>query len=516
MKKSSSSDSRTVRNLILLLESGTFLHDIGKLSRYFITSKAKDIKGLDFHGQILYIDFSLKRIPETLWKFLNVEVYKLLQIDPQTLPFETDFYLIHMICAHHGCNRCLRNPPCNLKDKIEDYKIMELLKTLDHMDASNPLDSRKQGYKEVFIDRFFEMKERVEIEKLDSLRIELYNKLNSALIEAGFGSKNFDIISFRRKLFEYLKEPFLKTLSETRLFANDITLFDHSLATSTLFKMYLSAYFRFGMPFPKNFSGVKYSFVKCYSTSKALIEEDFALSNVIIANNDFIVFPYPGLSNKKIRKGLKELINDFEVIRDPYDLFPNYKEYLLSLKVKNVEDIKEDYTYSKAIRDVKKVIYFALLKEKEELSKKLKSFTRHIRNVSNGVLKDRINFIKFLKKLVELKRLKKHLDAKPTIEEIRKFLKVHSSKEIEPQIEEYFDLITSPIRPPSPIEMSKMFLRYYRKTHSYKKVLNHFVITRPMTLGRIIAFNRIIQAKQTETLKNYPASNRPFEKDKLS
>ncbi|BAL81688.1 hypothetical protein [Caldisericum exile] len=499
MEKSNSTDSNPFRDLILLLEVSVYLHDIGKLSRYFISSKAKGIKGLDYHGQILYIDFALNRVPDNLLRFLNSEVYKILQIDPQSAPFEIDFSLIHMICAHHGCNRCLRNPPCKLKDKIEDYKIMELLKTLDHMDASNPLDSGKQGYKEVFIDRFFENPKKVEIEKLDSLRIEFYEKLDSALLEEGFGSKNFNIKNFRRKVLEYSKEPFLKALSETRLFANDITLFDHSLATATLFKMYLSAYFNFHISLPKTFSEVNYVFIKSYSANPSLIEEDLAFSNVIIKNSNYIIFPFPNLLSKKIKNILKELIGDFDVIKDPYDLFPQYKEYLLSLKVKNIEEIKEGYTYKKAIEDVKRVIYFALLKEKENLAQKHKSFTRHIRNVSNGITKDRINFVKFLKKLVELKRLKKHLDAEPSIENIRSFLKVCSSNEIEPQIEEYFDLITSPIRPPSPIEMSKMFLKYYRKTHSYKKVLNRFVIIRPLTLGRLIAFNRLIQDKQTAT-----------------
>ncbi|MCI4463622.1 MAG: hypothetical protein JHC30_05565 [Caldisericum sp.] len=501
MEKSYSSDDNSFKKLILLLEVGAFLHDIGKLSRYFLTSKAKGIKGLDFHGQIIFIDLMQNRVPKNLYIFLNIEIYKFLGINPSSLPFETDFTLLHMICAHHGCNRCLRKPPCNLKDKIEDYKIMALLKTLDHMDASNPLDSGKQGYRDVYIDRFFEDPIRIDIDALDKKRIELYNKLDSALIDAHF-EKDFDIKSFRKKVIEYSKEPFLGTLSETRLFANDITLFDHSFATATLMKMYLSAFFNFGMPFPNSFSRVNYSFVKSSVKSLNMIEEELALSNVIILDRDFVIFPYPYLNNRKVRKALQKLLGDFEVIKDPYDLFPQYKEYLMSLKVKNIEDIKEGYDYKKAIYDIKKVVYFAMLEEKEKLLSKMKSFTRHIRNVSNGVKKDRVNFVKFLKKLVELKRLKKHIDSSPTADEIRKFLKVRSSKEIEPSIEEYFDLITSPIRPPSPKEMSKMFLKYYRKTHSFKKVLAHFVITRPMTLGRVVAFSRLVYRDPQNTHKN--------------
>jgi hypothetical protein len=44
------------RDLILLLEIGAFIHDLGKLSSFFIISKAKSAVARDFHGQILFID----------------------------------------------------------------------------------------------------------------------------------------------------------------------------------------------------------------------------------------------------------------------------------------------------------------------------------------------------------------------------------------------------------------------------------------------------------------------------
>jgi hypothetical protein len=44
------------RDLILFLEIGAFIHDLGKLSSFFIISKAKSAVTRDFHGQILFID----------------------------------------------------------------------------------------------------------------------------------------------------------------------------------------------------------------------------------------------------------------------------------------------------------------------------------------------------------------------------------------------------------------------------------------------------------------------------
>uniref|UniRef100_A0A7C4Y456 Uncharacterized protein n=1 Tax=Caldisericum exile TaxID=693075 RepID=A0A7C4Y456_9BACT len=475
------------RELILLLETGAYLHDIGKLSRYFITSKAKGIVGKDFHGQIIFIDKRLNRIPPYLNEFLNTKIEDLVRVIDK--PFELDFTIGMMICAHHGCSRCLSNTPCPLKERIEDYKVLALLKTMDHMDASNPSDMLKQGINNVRIDGFFEEKE-VPLSELDRMRWDIYEKCEATLKRMK-ESKMFSIEEMRRAVYETTRPAFLEALSDTRRCANDITLFDHSLATATLFKAFLSAYLYFDLPIPKSFREVRYYFLKGKFDRK-FIEEECALSNIVFTYKgfDYIVYPYVG--RKDVKSYLKKIIGPFEIVKDPYDIFKEYKDFLLSLKVKELEHIYGNIPHIEkyAIFDVKRLIYFALLQEKEQYEKKLKSFKRHIRNVSNGIIKDRRNFLKFLKKLIELKRLKKHLESKPDIKTIKAFLKVNRSKECEPYIENYFDRITSPLRPPSPKEMGEMFLSYYRATHSFKKVLNRFVLIRPPTLGRLIAFGR--------------------------
>lgn len=485
MEKSSLSE------LILLLEIGAYLHDIGKLSSYFIFSKAKGSAALDFHGQILFLDYKTGKISQRLYEFLNTDIYKLLNIDKTFKDVELNFSLLHMVCAHHGCSRCLKGGSCPLKDIIEDFKVMALLKTADHMDASNPLDVGKQGFFDVYIDKFFK-KEKVPVKKLNKMRSEIYNKLDEVVLK--YDKKEIDTETLRNSIIDITKVPFLKTLSETRLYANDITLFDHSLATSTLFKAYLSAYFYFDFPFPKNFSTVRYNYIKFKKDEvlKHNLEISYALSNVVY-EDDFFYTVYPAINRKSVKNTLKQVIGEYEIIKDPYELFPSYKDFLSHLKVKDVEAIKENYTEKEALLDVKRVVYFAMLKEKEEYAKKMKSFTRHLKNVSKGIAKNKNNFVKFLKKLIELKALKKHIEAPPQIEQLRKFLGVQTSKDFLPYLEEYFDLITSPIRPPSPKEMSKMFLKFFRKTHSFKKVLMHFVLVRPMTLGRVIAFGRAVK-----------------------
>ncbi len=487
------------KNLILLLEVGVYLHDIGKLSMYFIASKAKNNSTKDLHGQILFMDDYDRKLPDTLFNFLSTPIYKILNLPPIFNGLELDFSLSQIVCAHHGCSRCFLKNPCPLKDKIEKYKLIALLKTVDHMDASNPLDAGKQGEKNVFIDRFFNTPLKIKVDSLNSSRYQVYQKLDRALFDCTKSDGTLNIQKFRKAVFDATKVPFTHTLSETRLYGNDITLFDHSFATATLFKAYLSCFLNFGMPFPRTFSEVNYAFIKGKNVDKHRIEEALALSNVAFTykGNDFI--PYPNLGKKRIKEIIKDAIGTFEIVKDPYDCFPEYKNYLLSLRVKNVTDIKENYTWDRAIADVKKVIYFAILKEREKLLKKLKSSVKHLVNISKGIGKNRANGVKFMEKLNEIEHIMAHLESKPKTAEIKTYLNVENSKEIEPDIEEYFDLITSPIRPPSPTNMSRMFLKYYRKTHSYKKVLLHFVILRPLTLGRLIAFGRAVNAGKEDS-----------------
>ena len=487
------------KNLILLLEVGVYLHDIGKLSMYFIASKAKNNSTKDLHGQILFMDDYDRKLPDTLFNFLSTPIYKILNLPPIFNGLELDFSLSQIVCAHHGCSRCFLKNPCPLKDKIEKYKLIALLKTVDHMDASNPLDAGKQGEKNVFIETFFNTPLKIRVDSLNSSRYQVYQKLDRALFDCTKSDGTLNIQKFRKAVFDATKVPFTHTLSETRLYGNDIALFDHSFATATLFKAYLSCFLNFGMPFPRTFSEVNYAFIKRKNVDKHRIEEALALSNVTFTykGNDFI--PYPNLGKKKIKETIKDAIGTFEIVKDPYDCFPEYKNYLLSLRVKNVTDIKENYTWDRAIADVKKVIYFAILKEREKLLKKLKSSVKHLVNISKGIGKNRANGVKFMEKLNEIEHIMAHLESKPKTAEIKTYLNVENSKEIEPDIEEYFDLITSPIRPPSPTNMSRMFLKYYRKTHSYKRVLLHFVILRPLTLGRLIAFGRAVNAGKEDS-----------------
>ena len=80
MRRKSSKSSLQIagryRDLILLAEIGAYLHDIGKLSSFFVLSKAKGKTVRDFHGQILFVDND--SIPSSVKEFLFAPLSKIL------------------------------------------------------------------------------------------------------------------------------------------------------------------------------------------------------------------------------------------------------------------------------------------------------------------------------------------------------------------------------------------------------------------------------------------------------
>ncbi len=58
------------------------------------------------------------------------------------------------------------------------------------------------------------------------------------------------------------------------------------------------------------------------------------------------------------------------------------------------------------------------------------------------------------------------------------------------EVYDFFNLILSPIRPPSPIDMANYFLKKYNRLRSFKGVYGELVEKRPVVLGRLIAYLR--------------------------
>ena len=563
------------RDFILLSEIGALLHDLGKLSRFFVISKAKNTSVKDFHGQILFLDY--KRMPQSVKEFLFAPLWmffeeqhrltaenakefsvfkKVFYMDPlavysspvknspeiKNIPLNTS--IGHLVCAHHGCSRCLLEnylrKECAFKDslpssplRIDRHPLMKLLKTVDHLDASNPSNAGKQEMFSLYRDNFFFGETKLNVEQFDMMRFSFYRELNTFLDEvkgAGFyndfyAGKISEINEFVNSLAE---KYFANALSETRRSGNDITLLDHSKAVAAFFKTFLYFYLVMGKTVPNSFFDVRFrvmqvSKTKYASRVKNFLEKEIACCNEITETDHYQYFLVPFIKqngvfmqflrnviSKKVLYGEKiDLVllrvNDFRGMFEDTFCKKSLREVLkkfYSLKVKNYSDIANGYTKKQAIEDVKRVVYFALLRRKEALLAKLKSSKKHLDNLYNGSIYNERNLVKYFKKEREVKLLEKHLSAFVSMEQIKKVYGWNSSKDAESTVYDFFNTVLSPVRPPSPVDMSFYFLRQFNKLHSFEKLAEQFLIRRPLVLGRVLALFRTLKTEFCIKTKN--------------
>ncbi len=559
------------RDFILLSEIGALLHDLGKLSRFFVISKAKNTSVRDFHGQILFLDY--KRMPQSVKEFLFAPLWKFFEgqhkltaenaqefsafkeafrkdplavyFSPVKKPPEIKNILLnisigHLVCAHHGCSRCLLenylHKKCAFNDslpgsplRIDRHPLMKLLKTVDHLDASNPSNEGKQEMFSLYRDNFFFGETKLNVEQFDEMRFSFYRELNTFL--DGVKGRNFyagktpEINKFINLLAD---KYFASALSETRRFGNDITLLDHSKAVAAFFKTFLYFYLVMGKTIPNSFFYVRFRVLQISKTEdsnrvKNFLEKEIACCNEIAETDHYQYFLVPFIKqnsvfmqflknvvSEKVLYGKKvslELlrVNDFaEMFEDTLCNKPlrNVLKKFYSLNVKKYSDIANGYTKKRAIEDVKHVVYFALLRRKEALLAKLKSSKKHLNNLYNGSIHNEKNLVKYFRKEREVKLLEKHLNAFVSMEQIKKTYGWSSSKDAEGAVYDFFNMVLSPVRPPSPVDMSFYFLKQFNKLHSFEKLAEQSLIRRPLVLGRVLALFRTLKTEFCVKMKN--------------
>ncbi len=582
------------RDLILLAEIGAYLHDIGKLSSFFVLSKAKGKTVRDFHGQILFVDND--SIPSNVREFLFAPLSKILGVGsganiaantsannktntalntaasatiktdatndannttdamlnstakvnatndtqnispnispntplnndanntlntatkttaaantPTTTPkgIDLSISLSHFVCAHHGCSRCLSPAECSFKGAIQKHPLIALLKTVDHLDASNPANSGKQPAIHTVRDNFFYHDTKIDISKLNAARTSFYSDFDEFL------KKGKSIEKINKFVKKRSKKYFVKALSETRQYGNDITLLDHAKSVSAYFKMYLFNYLVRNRPLPNSFFDANFRIMSVASVSREVeqfISFDIAFSNLILRSDNFSYFLVPCIKENSaffryIKREVKSKfgarcllhgVNDFSCLFTDslYGMqLKDVEKKLYRLDIKCPEDIRNGYTKKDAMNDIKKVVFFALLRKKEKIFLKAKSTTKHLKNLEKGSARDKKNIARLTRKENEMKKLLKHLNAGTDIETIKKRYRWSSSKDGESEVYDFFRLVLSPIRPPSPIKMSEYFLKEYKRVHSFKKLYERFIAKRPVVLGRILALARVL------------------------
>ncbi|HPB34434.1 MAG TPA: hypothetical protein PLW61_06690, partial [Caldisericia bacterium] len=220
-----------ISKIVNYFEIIVFLHDIGKISSHFIMSKDPELNIKDRHAMLILEE----KLPDNLNKFLKTPINKIFKelnyLDNGVSP-------IHFICSHHGCDRCIYNEDCI---KYEKNFYIKLLQISDRLDSSNPPNSKKQPFYETYLSNFFLIEKKIDYTKIDLIRKNFLDLLDLYFY-------NFD-----REVFFKLSKFFMdKTISETRRGANDISLFTHSKAVSSIFKAILFEYLYFNSEPPKN------------------------------------------------------------------------------------------------------------------------------------------------------------------------------------------------------------------------------------------------------------------------
>ncbi|HRU73641.1 MAG TPA: hypothetical protein P5272_01510 [Caldisericia bacterium] len=446
-----------ISKIVNYFEIIVFLHDIGKISSHFIMSKDPELNIKDRHAMLILEE----KLPDNLNKFLKTPINKIFEelnyLDNGVSP-------IHFICSHHGCDRCIYNEDCI---KYEKNFYIKLLQISDRLDSSNPPNSKKQPFYETYLSNFFLIEKKIDYTKIDLIRKKFLDLLDSSFY------------NFNRENFFKLSKFFMdKTISETRRGANDVSLFTHSKAVSSIFKAILFEYLYFNSEPPKNIFDVELKFLKTKKGYKKLIEEKIGFGNLIFDVEDneyYLISKYIDRTFLKINNIKGNIVEKIEIEEtDKNYLYPLNPENLLStMLVKTPYDM--NFNFSNLVDKTKKIINFARYNEIEELNSKIKGIKKHIKNLKKGGKTEEIKIKKnILKKLMRREYyLKRKYEDSFNVKEIENFL----MKSL------------APIRPPSIVNFSKYLNEIMeKKKYNINELTFETFLKKPLTYSRIIQY----------------------------
>ncbi|MDK2871768.1 MAG: hypothetical protein PWQ16_1120 [bacterium] len=201
------------REFILIGEIGALLHDIGKCHPNFIKTQSKEnIRGLPHHA---------RKIDELIAPEL-IECFKQLKV--KLGGDEKSIY--DFIKQHHNASGMLLGclEKCDKKDSADDKGIVRQKQHVNDTWISSPF-----GYP----------KEKIDLDCLQKRFDDLQDNLKGLF--ANYISGTMSLTCFRESLMNNLRTAFSHALGETRIPSNDVTLWDHSYSTASLFKSVLAA-----------------------------------------------------------------------------------------------------------------------------------------------------------------------------------------------------------------------------------------------------------------------------------
>ncbi len=398
------SDSK--EDTILFLEIIALLHDIGKLSTNFIHSKAIDNSQEDTHALLPLSD----NFPEIFRKIITIY-----SNNSKQKPFE--FNPFTLICSHHGCERC--QSECSFKHK---NPITTLLRLADRRASEEEkgflLDSYRQPKDETYFSNPFGKELLVFTGIIDECRNELWKIINKVL-------EKKNIQEVRNQIIPLIEAVYTFFPSETRRPGNDLSLWDHSFTTSTYFKIALYEMLINGknilstQKIPVVFLKIK----KRQDKFRELIENKYCAGNLILSFGGYHIYAIGEsfLKNESLPKNeisesffslipsLEEEIENLDFTGATSVFIPDYRSLFSHIAESTFTQplTRNQMVEAKVI--LNKVIVQNCLREKREIEEKIKSISRHIKNLENSGLKEeRKN--EYLLKLEDIYRLNANLN----------------------------------------------------------------------------------------------------------
>ncbi|MDD5688863.1 MAG: CRISPR-associated protein Csx11 [Caldisericia bacterium] len=303
---------------ILTGEIGALLHDIGKYHPAFIKAQSLEHETGFRH--------------ENIDGFLDEELVNLFKNENCKLKIndkEVDIYSI--VRKHH--------------DKNPQNDFIDLFKSCDRLDSADDkgVVRRKQAKDSTLISSPFGFpKEKIDLLCLQKRLEDLQTNLTG--IFQNYISGTLNITCFRKYLINNLKTAFSHTLGETRIPANDVTLWDHSHSTASLFKPVLCAMVLGENPDKAQLQWRIFGFcwdgiafinkgkeVADIIQRNSIIEEikgelkdkfenQIPIGNVVYEDNNGIYFTFPALEGDKVRALVRECAEiGLQVIRGKSD-----------------------------------------------------------------------------------------------------------------------------------------------------------------------------------------------------
>lgn len=204
------------QDTILIGEIAALLHDIGKYDKRFIQKNALEKVVENFnHADIEKI------LPPSLIDLMKDKTFE------KDINNES-FSLFDIITKHH--------------DHKNKSTIIKIIINCDHMDSADDkgIVRSEQPVKNTIIATPFGIKEeKIDLDCLEKRKAELSNSLENLFSE--YLNNNLKIESFRNGIRDCLRKHFIHALGETRMPANDVTLWHHSYSTASLFKTCLAS-----------------------------------------------------------------------------------------------------------------------------------------------------------------------------------------------------------------------------------------------------------------------------------